>query len=114
MYLFENDSNSNNSYYLFDVEFFSKGGYLFKQLDEFSLYFHRNFALSNVNDNGKENLIFGTKFDISVAESIKLMINIQSVFYDFNQDANVDNINSLNFQIKYNIPDPRNIKFFPK
>jgi len=114
MYLFDNDSNSSNSYYLFDIEFFSKGGYIFKQLDEFSLYFHRNFALSSADDSGKENLMFGAKFDISITESIKLIIDAQSVFYDFNQDANVDNINSLNFQIKYNIPDPRKIKFFPK
>jgi len=113
MYLLDNDSNSSNSYYLFDIEFFSKGRYLLKQLDEFSLYFHRNFSLSSVED-AKENLMFGIKFDISVIESIKLIIDAQSVFYDINQDANVDNINSLNFQIKYNIPDPMNINFFPK
>jgi len=108
MYLFDNHTNSDKSYYLFDIEFFSKSGYPFKQLNEFSLYFHRNFALSNM-DNAKENLMFGTKLDIRLTESIQLIVDIQSVFYDFNQDANVDNVNSFNSQIKYNAPDPKKI-----
>jgi len=99
MYLIDNSNDSNNSYYLFDFEIFSKGGYLFNWLDSYKLYFHRNFSFSE-NDNN-ENIMFGTQFDIKILESLKLNFDIQNVFYDIDQDANPENIKMLNFQIKY-------------
>ncbi|MAV93395.1 MAG: hypothetical protein CMG01_04485, partial [Candidatus Marinimicrobia bacterium] len=65
MYLVDNDRQSSESYYSFDIEMYSKYGYIFKRLDDFSIYLHRNFAISNSNY-FKENIIYGLKANIKI------------------------------------------------
>ena len=115
MYLIDNDryaddteDNKNAYYYLFDIEIFSKNGYLIKQLDEFSFYFHRNFSLSNIEDS-KENIMLGAKLDFKLSETVNLKLDMQRVYYDINQDAEVDKVTSLNSHFTYNIARPSDI-----
>ena len=108
MYLIDNDRQSSESYYSFDIEMYSKYGYIFKRLDDFSIYFHRNFSLSN-SKNLKENIIYGLKANIKINNEIKLDINIANVHYDINQDALVENVTTVKSDIIYNISDPRDI-----
>ena len=98
MYLVDNSNKSNRSYYLFDFEIFSKGGYLFSWLDSYKLYFHRNFSVSNSN---QQNIMFGTQFDIKIFESLELNIDMQNVFYDINQDSDTEDIKMIHFIFKY-------------
>ena len=100
MYLFDNHIDSDNSYYLLDFEIFSTGGYLFKRLDNYKLYFHRNFTNSNRNSK-TENIMFGTMIELSLFKSIKLNLNFNNVFYDFDEDTKVDQVKSANIQVKY-------------
>ena len=117
MYLIDNDryaneSDSNNHenahYYLFDIELFSKNGYMIKQLDEFSLYFHRNFSLSEAEDNN-ENIMLGARLDFKLSEIINLKLDLQTVHYDTNQDAEVNNVTSISSHLTYNIAQPTDI-----
>ena len=108
MYLVDNNNNSSESYYLFDLELFSKNGYLVKYLDEFSLYFHRNFSLSNV-EKSKENIIFGVNLDFGICKEVDLEFDIQRVHYDINQDAEVDEVTSIESRLTYNIARPLDI-----
>ena len=108
MYLVDNDSQSSESYYSFNIEMYSKYGYIFKRLDDFSIYLHRNFAISN-SKNLKENIIYGLKAKIQINNEINLDINIANVHYDINQDALVENVTTIKSDIIYNISDPRDI-----
>tara|TARA_Y100001970_G_scaffold169355_1_gene207062 strand:+ start:171 stop:2435 length:2265 start_codon:yes stop_codon:yes gene_type:complete len=101
MYLIDNHPDSNNSYYLLDFEIFSKGGYLFKRLDNYKFYFHRNFTNTNQLDSNNENIMFGTTLDIRIVKSFKLYLDFQNVFYDIDEDTIVDHVKVLNAQIKY-------------
>ena len=106
MYLIDNDRQSSESYYSFDIEMYSKYGYIFKRLDDFSIYLHRNFAISN-SKNLKENIIYGLKAKIQINNEINLDINIANVHYDINQDGLVENVTTIKSDIIYNISDPR-------
>ena len=101
MYLIDNHPDSKNSYYLVDFEIFSSGGYLFKRLDNYKLYFHRNFTNTDQGQNNNENIMFGTMFDIKLVQSLKLYLDFQNVFYDINEDTIVDHVKVINMQIKY-------------
>ena len=101
MYLLDNHPDSDNSYYLLDFEIFSTGGYLFKRLDSYKLYFHRNFTNTDGSQNNNENIMFGTMLDISIIKSLKLYLDFQNVFYDIDQDSIVDYVKAINAQIKY-------------
>ena len=101
MYLIDNHPDSKNSYYLLDFEIFSSGGYLFKKLDNYKLYFHRNFTNTNQLEANSENIMFGTMLDINIVKSLKLYLDFQNVFYDIDEDTIVDHVKVLNAQLKY-------------
>ena len=101
MYLFDNHPDSDNAYYLLDFEIFSSGGYLFKRLDNYRLYFHRNFTNTQDKSIDNENIMFGTTFDIRIIKSFKLFLDFQNVFYDIDEDTKVDHVKSIHTQIKY-------------
>ena len=101
MYLMDNHPDSKNAYYLLDFEVFSTGGYLFKRLDNYKFYFHRNFTNTNQEQNNNENIMFGTMLDISIIKSLKLYLDFQNVFYDIDEDTIVDHVKVLNAQLKY-------------
>ena len=101
MYLIDNHPDSDNSYYLLDFEVFSSGGYLFNRLDNYRLYFHRNFTNTKQDDIDNENIMFGTMLDIKIIKSLKLYLDFQNVFYDIDQDTEVDHVKSINAQLKY-------------
>ena len=101
MYLFDNHPDSDNSYYLLDFEIFSTGGYLFKRLDNYKLYFHRNFTNTKKNQIDNENIMFGTMLDIKIIKSFKLYLDFQNVFYDLDEDTTIDHVRSINAQLKY-------------
>ena len=101
MYLIDNHPDSDNSYYLLDFEVFSSGGYIFKRLNNYKLYFHRNFTSDNDLDNNSENIMFGTILDINIFKSFKLYLDFQNVFYDINEDTIVDHVKVFSAQIKY-------------
>ena len=102
MYLIDNHPDSKNSYYLLDFEVFSTGGYLFKRLDNYKFYFHRNFTNTDQGkNNNNENIMFGTMLDIKIIKSLKLYLDFQNVFYDIDEDTIVDHVKVLNAQLKY-------------
>ena len=73
---------------------------MFERLNNFKLYFHRNFA--NVsNDNLNENIMVGTRFDFEITDHFNLHFDWQNVFYDIDGDADVDKINSYTIELKY-------------
>ena len=103
MYLFDNDEDSNNSYYLLDFEFFTSGKYLFERLNNFKFYFHRNFANSRTQESTNENIMIGTQLDFKITDALKLYLDFQNVYYDLNNDTIVDKIETFSIQFKYNI-----------
>ena len=64
-------------------------------------FFYTPNSFTPNDDGNNENIMFGTQLDIRIVKSLKLYLDIQNVFYDINQDAEVDNIQTLNFQIEY-------------
>ena len=56
--IYDNHESSDSSYYLLDFELFSTGGYLFDRLDNYKLYFHRNFYTLQYNDNSLYHKLF--------------------------------------------------------
>ena len=108
MYLMDNDEKSSESYYIFDIELYSKYGYIFKSLNDFSFYFHRNFSPTS-SSIFKNNLLYGLKANFQVTDHIMLDVNIENVHYDINQDALVEDVTSIKSDIIYNISNPSDI-----
>ena len=103
MYLTDVGSAIDNSYYLLDLELFSTGGYLIDRLSQFKFYFHRNFANSGAVNSTNENIMIGTQLEFDITSSLKLYFDFQNVFYDINEDAEVDDIKTINLQLRYSI-----------
>ena len=47
--------------------------------------------------------MFGVLFDIKITETIKLYLDFQNVYYDLDEDSIVDDVKSLNVQLKYDV-----------
>ena len=108
MYLMDNDEKSSESYYIFDIELYSKYGYILKSLNDFSFYFHRNFSPTS-SSVFKNNLLYGLKANFQVTNQIMLDVNIENVHYDINQDALVEDVTSIKSDIIYNISNSSDI-----
>lgn len=103
MYLFDNNSDSNNSYYLISAEMFYNGDFWFERLDNLKFYFHRNFANISSDNNGSENMMAGIGFDFEITSVLNFHFDWQNVFYDIDSDADVDKINSYTIEFKYDL-----------
>ena len=103
MSLYDNSQYSDNSYYLFDFEFFSDGTSIHKKIDNIKFYFHRNFANSNDINSNNENIMVGGILEFNVIKSLKLSLNYQNVFYDYNEDSSVNDVKTITAEFKYEI-----------
>ena len=103
MYLYDNNKDSNNSYYLLGLEVFSSGDFLFDRLNNFKFYFHRNFANTSDDKSLKENVMLGTQLDFKITNLLSLYFDWQNVYYDMDSNAEVDKINSYTLEFKYSL-----------
>ena len=47
--------------------------------------------------------MIGTQLQFDITNTIKLYFDFQNVFYDINEDAEVDDIKTINLQLRYSI-----------